>query len=272
MYIIIKKIKNPCLVFLFLISSIFADEVTFKIGNIKYDYNNLEFTYTGREGTATFNVGRLSFSTQNSGFEFNEVNENAKLHVGPSKLVLQNLNLDFFENYSRNNVKFDLGTLKFDVTECDFDVIKGNQPSFNSFNAKFSTSNINLDLSNVLNFPEEAQNFLNQLGMRIDKISINRANINTSYNERNLLKFDLDGITSLANIKINVEATVNEQYPERSNFQMCKLTVSNLTQEAQAILGVIQAQTGVIIPMQNGSIVFDIKDMLNMSQQQARPQ
>ena len=254
-----------------MVSGLYSDEVTFKIGNIKYDYNNLEFTYTGREGTATFNVGKLSFSTQNSGFEFNEVNENAKLDVGPSKLILQNLNLDFFENYSRNSVKFDLGTLKFDIMDCSFDVMRGDEPSINNFNAKFSTSNVNLDLSNVLNFPPEAQEILNQLGMRIDKLSINRANINTSYNQSNQFKFDLDGSTSLANFKINVQATVNEQYPERSNFQMCKLTVNNLSKEAQAVLGLVQAQTGVIIPMQNGSIVFDVKDMLNMSQQQVRP-
>jgi len=268
----IKNLKATFLVSLFMISTLYPDEVTFKIGNIKYDYNNLEFTYTGSEGTATFNVGKLSFSTQNSGFEFNEINENAKLDVGPSKLILQNLNLDFFENYSRNSVKFNLGTLKFDIMDCSFDVMRGDEPSINSFNAKFSTSNVNLDLSNVLNFPEEAQAFLNQLGMRIDKISINRANINTSYNQSNQFKFDLDGATSLANFKINVQATVNEQYPERSNFQMCKLTVSNLSKEAQAVLGLIQAQSGVIIPMQNGSIVFDVKDMLNMSQQQVRPQ
>ena len=248
------------------ISIFFADEFIFKIGNIKYDYSNLEFTYTGREGSATFTIGKFSFSTMNSDFQFDEISENARLEVGPSKVVLQNLNIDIFENHTRNNIKFDLGTLRFDVTECDFDVIKGDKPRINSFNAKFSTNDINLDLSNVLNFPQEAEGFFSQHGIRLDKISINRANINTSYDERNLFKFDMNGITSLANIKINVLATINEQYPERSNFQICKLTISNLSEEMQTMIGAIQAQSGIVIPMQNGSITFDIKDMLNTGQ------
>tara|TARA_Y100000588_G_scaffold99695_1_gene108284 strand:+ start:74 stop:883 length:810 start_codon:yes stop_codon:yes gene_type:complete len=261
-----KKMKMLWLIYTFIFSSLFADEVTFKIGNVKYDYNDLELTYTGREGTATFNVGKFSFSTMDSGFEFNDLNENARLDVGPSKLVLQNLNLSFFENYSRNNIKFDLGTLRFDITECDFDVIKGEQPSINSFNAKFSTNNINLDLSEVSNFPPEIEAFLTQIGMPINKITINRANINTSYNNRNLFKFNLDGTTSLANFNIDIEGTINEQYPEKSNYQDFKLTVSNLSKETQAMLAIMQAQSGVIIPMQNGAITFDIKDMLNMGQ------
>ena len=262
----IKNLKILSFLYLFLFSPVFGDEVTFKIGNVKYDYNNLELTYTGRDATATFTMGKFSFSTMDSGFEFNDLNENARLDVGPSKLVLQNLNLDFFENYSRNNIKFDLGTLRFDITECDFDVIRGDQPNINSFNAKFSTNNINLDLSSVSNFPPEIEAFLTQIGMPINKISITRANINTSYNNRNLFKFDLDGITNLANFNIDIQATINEQYPEKSNYQAFKLTISNLSKESQAMLALIQAQSGMVMPMQNGSITFDIKDMLNMGQ------
>ena len=102
--------------------------------------------------------------------------------------------------------------------------------------------------------------------MPINKISIKRANINTSYNNRNLFKFYLDGITSLAHFNIDIQATINEQYPEKSNYQAFKLTISNLSKESQSILALVQAQSGVIIPMQNGSITFDIKDMLNMGQ------
>ena len=263
---IIKNSQRLLFTSLFIFSLTLGDEVTFKIGNVKYDFNNLEFTYTGSEGIATFNVGKFSFSTMNSGFEFNDLNENARLDVGPSKLILQNLDLNFLDNYSQNNIKFDLGTLKFDITKCDFDVIKGDQPSINSFNAKFSTNNINLDLSSISNFPPEIETFLNQIGMPINKISISRANINTSYNNRNLFKFDLNGITSLANFNIEIEGTINEQYPEKSNYQAFKLTISNLSKESQAIMAMMQAQSGVVIPLQNGTITFDIKDMLNMGQ------
>ena len=55
------------------ISMFFADEYSFKIGNIKYDYSNLEFTYTGGEGSATFNIGKFSFSTMNSDFQFDQI-------------------------------------------------------------------------------------------------------------------------------------------------------------------------------------------------------
>ena len=240
--------------------------MTFRIGNVKYDYNDLDFTYTGIDATATFSVSKFSFSTMDSGFEFNDLNENARLDVGPSKLILQNLKLNFLENYTQNSIKFDLGTLRFDITECDFDVIKGNQPSINSFNAKFSTNNINLDLSSISNFPPEIDTFLKQIGMPINEISITRANINTSYNNRNLFKFNLDGITSLANFNINIQATINEQYPEKSNYQAFKLIISNLSKESQAMLTLMQAQSGIVIPIQNGTIIFDIKDMLNMGQ------
>jgi len=114
---IIKNFQRLLFTSLFIFSLTLGDEVTFKIGNVKYDYNNLEFTYTGSEGIATFNVGKFSFSTMNSGFEFNDLNENARLDVGPSKLILQNLDLNFLDNYSQNNIKFDLGTLKFDITK-----------------------------------------------------------------------------------------------------------------------------------------------------------
>ena len=61
---IIKNFQRLLFTSLFIFSLTLGDEVTFKIGNIKYDYNNLEFTYTGSEGIATFNVGKFSFSTK----------------------------------------------------------------------------------------------------------------------------------------------------------------------------------------------------------------
>ena len=73
-------------------------------------------------------------------------------------------------------------------------------------------------------------------------------------------------ITSLANFKIDIQATINEQYPEKSNYQAFKLTISNLSKESQAMIALMQEQSGVVIPIQNGAIIFDVKDMLNMGQ------
>ena len=73
-------------------------------------------------------------------------------------------------------------------------------------------------------------------------------------------------MTNLASFKVNILATINEQYPDKSNFQICKITISNLSKEAQSMIDLLQAQSGMVIPVQNGAIIFDIKDMLNMGQ------
>ena len=73
-------------------------------------------------------------------------------------------------------------------------------------------------------------------------------------------------MTSLANIKITVSAIVDEMYPEKTQFQACSLTISNLSPEVNKMVAMIQTQTGFPIPMANGSITFDVKDMLNAGQ------
>ena len=55
-------------------------------------------------------------------------------------------------------------------------------------------------------------------------------------------------------------------FPERSTFQACSLTISNLSPEVNSMIGMIQAETGIIMPMVNGSMTFDVKDMLNAGQ------
>ena len=134
-----------------------------------------------------------------------------------------------------------------------------------AFNMKLTANNITLDLSGMNDFPPEIQEIFETIG-RIDQLSLNRATINTSYNSSKQFRFNIDGMTSLANIKINVLATVNEMFPERSTFQACSLTISNLSPEVHRMIGMIQAETGFPIPMANGSITFDVKDMLNAGQ------
>ena len=50
-----------------------------------------------------------------------------------------------------------------------------------AFNMKLTANNIILDLSHINSFPPEVQQIFDQIG-RIDKLSLNRATINTSYN------------------------------------------------------------------------------------------
>ena len=70
----------------------------------------------------------------------------------------------------------------------------------------------------------------------------------------------------VSELRRQISATINEQYPDKSNFQLCKITISNLSKEALSMIDLLQAQSGMVIPVQNGSIIFDIKDMLNMGQ------
>ena len=66
---------------------------------------------------------------------------------------------------------------------------------------KLTANNITLDLSGMNDFPHEIQEIFEKIG-RIDQLSLNRATINTSYNSSKQFRFSIDGMTSLANIKI----------------------------------------------------------------------
>ena len=110
---------------LLFITFIFTEDFSYKIGKIKLDYNNVEFTFNDRSTTANFNLKKLLLSTSDTDFFIDNNGDNAILHIGPSKLSIQGLVFSFFNHYSQNNFEFNLGNLNFDIYECDFDVIKG---------------------------------------------------------------------------------------------------------------------------------------------------
>ena len=250
----------------FFISLAYSQQGSFKIGNIKYDYNNLEFSFSEGSDDITFKIGRFSLSTSNTAASISK-NGSSDINIGPSKVQIQNVSLDAYNRGSRENVKFDLGSFRFDLNQFSFDLDDYNQPNLENlaFNMKLTASNIILDLSHVKSFPPEIQQIFEQIG-NIDKLALNRATISTSYNSSKLFRFDVDGMTSLANIKITVSAIVDEMYPEQTQFQACSLTISNLSPEVNNMIAMIQTQTGFPIPMANGSITFDVKDMLNAGQ------
>ena len=251
---------------LLFITFIFTEDFSYKIGKIKLDYNNVEFTFNDRSTTANFNLKKLLLSTSDTDFFINNKGDNAILHIGPSKLSIQGLVFSFFNHYSQNNFEFNLGNLNFDIYECDFDVIKGREPRINLFNSKFSLSNITLDLSNF-NITGQIEDFFRRMGTRIDKLTINRATVTISYNQTNKLKINLSGSTNLGNIKIDVLGTMNQQYPEYSNFQIFDIKLTNLSDELKRIIRTYEFETGNRIPLQNGNIVLDLKNQFNQSRQ-----
>jgi len=244
------------------ITFIFSEDFSYKIGKVKLDYNNIEFTFSDRRTTANFNLKKLLLSTSNTDFFVDNKGDNAILHVGPSKLAIQGLTFNFFNNYSQDNFEFNLGNLTFDIYECDFDVIKGQEPRINVFNSKFSLSNINLDLSNF-NINGEVEDFFRRMGTRINKLTINRATVSVSYNKTNKLKINLNGTTNLGNIKIDVLGTINQQHPEHSNFQIFEIKLTNLSDELKRIIRTYEFETGNQIPIQNGSLVLDLKNQFS---------
>ena len=264
------KIVNRLLSFItiicFSISLGYSQQGSFKIGNIKYDYNNLEFSFSENLGDVTFKIGKFSLSTSNTAASFSQ-NGAGDINIGPSKVQIQNVLLDAYNRETRESVEFDLGSFRFDLNQFSFDLDDYNNPNLEdlAFNMKITASNIILDLSQVKSFPLDIQQIFDQIG-NIDKLALNRATISTSYNSSKLFRFDVDGMTSLANIKITVSAIVDEMYPEKTQFQACSLTISNLSAEVNNMIAMIQTQTGFPIPMANGSITFDIKDMLNAGQ------
>tara|TARA_B100001750_G_C15433527_1_gene559596 strand:- start:478 stop:1290 length:813 start_codon:yes stop_codon:yes gene_type:complete len=262
----INKLFSVFFIISIIVSLAYSQEGSFKIGNIKYDYNNLEFSFSEGPADVTFKIGKFSLSTANTSAGFSQ-NGSGDMNIGPSKVQIQNVHLDAYNRTTRENVKFDLGTVRFDLNQFTFDLNNfGNTPPEDiAFNMKFSANNIVLDLSQFNSFPPDVQQIFDQIG-QIDKLALNRATITTSYNSSKQFRFDVDGMTSLANIKVTVAATVDEMYPERTQFQACTLTISNLSTEVNNMIGMIQAQTGYPIPMANGSITFDVKDMLNAGQ------
>ena len=244
----------------------YSHQGSFKIGNIKYDYNNLEFSFSQEPGDVTFKIGKFSLSTSNTSASFSD-RTGGDINIGPSKVQIQNISLDAYNRETRENIDFNLGSFRFDLNQFSFDLDDYENPNLKdlAFNMKLTASNIILDLSQVKSFPPDIQQIFDQIG-NIDKLALNRATINTSYNSSRLFRFDVDGMTSLANIKITVSAIVDEIYPEKTQFQACTLTISNLSPEVNKMIAMIQTQTGFPIPMANGSITFDIKDMLNAGQ------
>ena len=93
-------------------------------------------------------------------------------------------------------------------------------PTTLSSEISINTASINEQFLEI-NFNDGVKSKLN-----IDKLALNRATISTSYNSSKLFRFDVDGMTSLANIKIIVSAIVDEMYPEKTQFQACSLTIS----------------------------------------------
>ena len=264
-----KKINRLLSFFVVLylpISLIYSQQGSFKIGNIKYDYNNLEFSFSEDLGDVTFKIGKFSLSTANTAASFSK-NRTGEISIGPSKVQIQNVSLDAYNRGTRENVQFDLGSFRFDLNQFSFDLDDYNNPNLGdlAFNMKLTASNIILDLSQIKTFPQDIQQIFDQIG-NIDKLALNRATISTSYNSSKLFRFNVDGMTSLANIKITISAVVDEMYPEKTQFQACTLTISNLSPEVNNMIAMIQTQTGFPIPMANGSITFDIKDMLNAGQ------
>tara|TARA_B100000674_G_scaffold407150_1_gene354263 strand:+ start:376 stop:1182 length:807 start_codon:yes stop_codon:yes gene_type:complete len=260
-----KNLK--CFSFIFcLISLVFTQEGSFKSGNIKYEVNNLEFLFSDKVADVSFKLGKFSTSNSNQSI-FVSNDGSADLSLGPSKIQIQNMFIDILNKNTRENVEFNLGSFRFDVNKFDFEMNDFYKPSLEDlvFNMKLTASNIILDLSQIKSFPADVQQIFEQIGT-IDELALNRATINTSYNSSKLFRFDVDGMTSLANIKITISAIVDEIYPEKTQFQACSLTISNLSPEVNKMVAMIQTQTGFPIPMANGSITFDVKDMLNAGQ------
>ena len=267
------KGKHCSIVFL-LIAFIFSSEqVEFSVGSAKHDYSNIDFTYKGSDGFVNFSLRKLTVSTTNSHTEFSENRSSLVnfIEAGPSKILLQGLSIDLHDNYSNNNIKFDLGSVSLDVLDFDVgfrvdDYDPDPIPDIDGFNIRFKISNLKLDLSRVLNFPRDVDMMLRDIGIRPDEFNITRGSINTSFNRTNNFILNLDGYTSMGSIDIQVQAKINQQDPNKSVFQACKLVISNLSDEMKTAIENIQIKTGVVIPLKNGSISYDIKDMLNSGQ------
>ena len=262
----ITLLKHALLIFM---TFVFSEDFSYKIGKVKVDYNNIEFTFTDRDVTTNFYLRKLLLSTANTDFSMDYKGENAIMHVGPSKLSIQGLNFDFFNNYSGDRLELDLGNLNFDVYECDFDVIRGREPRINLFNSKFSVSNINLDLSNF-RANGDIEDLFRRIGTRINKLTINRATVTISYNRTNQLKVNFNGATNLGNLKIDILGTINERSPERSNFQIFDIKITNLSDELKRIIRTYELETGQRIPIHNGTVTLDFKDQFNQPKRYER--
>ncbi len=260
------------LIVLTMATFLFSERGSFSVGNIKYDYNNVEFSFSERDVSMKFDIGKVQFSTANTGFEFIDDGpyESVSMKIGPSKVLLQNIDYevtyrDYYNDYSTNHAKFNLGTFRFDLNEFEVDFAEKpgpDIPEIHSLNTKLTANNIVLDLSGVI-FDRYTEERLRQLGNVDRELKLNRATISANYSS-NQFKFSVDGMTSLGNIKINFMASINEYNPELSVCQSAMVTISNLSSEAQSLINLVQAENpSMIIPMVNGSITFDLKDIIN---------
>jgi len=62
----INRLLSFITIICFSISLGYSQQGSFKIGNIKYDYNNLEFSFSENPGDVTFKIGKFSLSTSNT--------------------------------------------------------------------------------------------------------------------------------------------------------------------------------------------------------------
>ena len=270
---VIKLIKwglFKIIVFTFIFSS---EQLEFNIGSARHDYSNIDFSYNGREGFLEFKLKKLSLSTMNSNSDISKNRSSIIQFIdsGPSKMLLQGLSIKLHDNYSNNSVKFDLGTMSLDITDFDVgysvdDYGYNPIPEIDAFNVRFKISNLKLDLSRALNLPADAERMLEEIGIKIDEFSITRGSINTSYNETNNFIFNLDGYTSMANIDAEIRAKINQKNPNQSVFQVCKLVIRNLSDELITAIENMQKNSGIVIPIKNGAITYDMKEILNSGQ------
>jgi len=269
----------PIFFILILGTFLFSERASFSVGSIKYDYNNVEFSFSERDESVNVNIGKIQLSTSNSGFEFSDDGPSGSVSIkmGPSKVLLQNIDLDYsfrdyYNDYSTNNTKFSLGTFRFDLNEFEMDYSDSGPgddiPHINSLKTKLTANNIVLDLSGV-RFPGYTEERFRKTNLD-RKFTLNRATISANYSS-NQFKFSVDGMTSLGNIKMNIIASINEYNLERSVCQAAIITISNLSPEVQDLISLIQAENpNIIIPIVNGSISIDLKDKINADIQRGR--
>ena len=84
-----KNLKSFSFIFC-LISLVFTQEGSFKSGNIKYEVNNLEFSFSDKIADVSFKLGKFSTSNSNQSV-FISNNGYADLSLGPSKIQIQNI-------------------------------------------------------------------------------------------------------------------------------------------------------------------------------------
>ena len=80
----INRLLSFITIICFSISLGYSQQGSFKIGNIKYDYNNLEFSFSEGPGDVTFKIGKFSSSTSNTAASFSQ-NGTGDINIGHQK-------------------------------------------------------------------------------------------------------------------------------------------------------------------------------------------